>query len=119
MNRYAAWKYAILVIAVLLGMTYVLPNFFGEVDAVQISPGKSTVKLDPATRTRVEQAFAGGGDVRGGEGLLGDHQVEQEAVPQHGQELLRRGRGEAHIQVGAALVVGHLESSPTPTWAGR
>ena len=61
MNRYRGWKYAIMLIAVLLGLTYVVPNFFGEVPSVQISPGKSTVKLDEATRSKVEQAFSSAG----------------------------------------------------------
>ena len=29
MNRYPLWKYAILVIAMLVGLIYTLPNFFG------------------------------------------------------------------------------------------
>ncbi len=55
MNRYPLWKYAIIVIALLVGVIYTLPNFFGEDEAVQVSPGKATVKVDEATRTRVEQ----------------------------------------------------------------
>ena len=45
MNRYAAWKYALMALAFLAGLLYTLPNFFGEAPAVQISPGKATVKL--------------------------------------------------------------------------
>ena len=33
MNRYPVWKYVILVIAMLLGVVYTLPNFFGEAPA--------------------------------------------------------------------------------------
>ena len=29
MNRYPLWKYAILVIALLIGIVYTLPNLFG------------------------------------------------------------------------------------------
>lgn len=29
MNRYPVWKYAILVIVLLVGVLYTLPNFFG------------------------------------------------------------------------------------------
>ena len=57
MNRFAAWKYAIIVIALLVGALYTLPNFFGEVPAVQVSSGKGTVKIDQTTRTRVELAL--------------------------------------------------------------
>ena len=61
MNRYPVWKYAIIVIALLVGAIYTLPNFFGEAPAVQISSGKATVKVDSTTQTRVEQALAGAG----------------------------------------------------------
>ncbi len=61
MNRYPAWKYAIIVIALLIGAIYTLPNFFGEAPAVQVSSAKATVKVDSATRARVEQALASAG----------------------------------------------------------
>ena len=46
MNRYPVWKYAIIMIALLVGFLYTLPNFFGEAPAVQVSSGKATVKVD-------------------------------------------------------------------------
>jgi len=58
MNRYPAWKYAILVIALLVGLIYTLPNFFGEAPAVQVSSGKATLKLDAAMAPRIEQVLA-------------------------------------------------------------
>jgi preprotein translocase subunit SecD len=61
MNRYPVWKYAIIVIALLVGVIYTLPNFFGEAPAVQVSPGKPTIKVDSGTRTRIEQALAAAG----------------------------------------------------------
>jgi hypothetical protein len=42
MNRYPWWKYAILGIALLVGLLYTLPNFYGEAPAVQVSSGKAT-----------------------------------------------------------------------------
>ncbi len=48
MNRYPVWKYAIIVIVLLVGLIYALPNFFGEAPAVQVSSAKSTVKVDAA-----------------------------------------------------------------------
>ncbi|HSV45393.1 MAG TPA: protein translocase subunit SecD, partial [Ramlibacter sp.] len=61
MNRYPVWKYAIIVIALLVGAIYTLPNFFGEAPAVQVSAGKATVKVDSTTQVRVEQALAAAG----------------------------------------------------------
>ncbi|MGJ7568072.1 protein translocase subunit SecD [Variovorax sp. GB1R11] len=57
MNRYPVWKYAIIVIVLLVGLIYALPNFFGEAPAVQVSAAKTTVKVDATTQTRVEEAL--------------------------------------------------------------
>ncbi len=61
MNRYPLWKYAIVAVALLIGVLYTLPNFFGEDPAVQVSAGKSTVKVDAATQQQVELALAQAG----------------------------------------------------------
>ena len=57
MNRYPVWKYAILLVALLVGGLYALPNFFGESPAVQVSVAKSGMKLDEATLARVDGAL--------------------------------------------------------------
>jgi len=54
MNRFPLWKNAIIVIALVLGLLYTLPNFFGEVPAVQVSSVKATIKVDTALLSRVE-----------------------------------------------------------------
>lgn len=61
MNRYPWWKYAILAVALLVGLVYTLPNFYGEAPAVQVSSGKATVKLDASLVPRVEQALVQAG----------------------------------------------------------
>ena len=61
MNRYPVWKYAILVIALLVGVVYTLPNFFGEAPAVQVSSAKATIKVDAAVLQRVEEALKAAG----------------------------------------------------------
>lgn len=58
MNRYPVWKYAIIVIALLVGVLYTLPNFFGEAPAVQVSSAKSTVKVDNTVLQKVESALS-------------------------------------------------------------
>jgi len=58
MNRYPTWKYALLVIALLVGLVYTLPNFFGETPAVQVSSGKATLKLDAAMAPRLAEILA-------------------------------------------------------------
>ena len=57
MNRYPWWKYALLGVALLVGLLYTLPNFYGESPAVQVSSGKSTVKVDATMIERVRQTL--------------------------------------------------------------
>lgn len=57
MNRYPLWKYLTLLVALLIGLIYTLPNFFGEAPAVQVSSGKATIKVDAPLRERVEQVI--------------------------------------------------------------
>ena len=57
MNRYALWKYLVLLIACCIGGLYTLPNFFGEAPAVQVSPARASAKVDTATLGKVEEAL--------------------------------------------------------------
>ncbi len=57
MNRYPWWKYLILAVALLIGLIYTLPNFFGEAPAVQLSSGKATVKLGAEAVSQVQAAL--------------------------------------------------------------
>ncbi|MBU6188945.1 MAG: protein translocase subunit SecD [Betaproteobacteria bacterium] len=54
MNRYPIWKYIAMLISLVLGLLYTLPNFYGEAPAVQVSSGKATVKVEAAMMGRVE-----------------------------------------------------------------
>jgi preprotein translocase subunit SecD len=57
MNRYPVWKYAIMVIVLIVAALYTAPNFFGEAPAVQVSAAKTTVKVDTGVQSRVEEAL--------------------------------------------------------------
>jgi preprotein translocase subunit SecD len=59
MNRYPLWKYILIVIALLFGVLYTLPNLFGESPALQISSAKATVKVDPSVVQSVQQVLQG------------------------------------------------------------
>ena len=61
MNRYPVWKYAVIVVALLIAALYTLPNFFGEAPAVQVSSGRTTTKVDSTTVARVELALSEAG----------------------------------------------------------
>ena len=61
MNRYPLWKYLTVAVALIIGLLYTLPNFFGESPAVQIAPAKSTVKVDVSMLNQVESLLRDNG----------------------------------------------------------
>ncbi len=58
MNRYPLWKNILVAVTLLLGLLYTLPNFFGEMPAVQVSSARSTVKVDTSTLQQVENSLS-------------------------------------------------------------
>ena len=56
MNKYPVWKYAVIVVALVVAFLYTLPNFYGDVPAVQVS-GLRANKADAETQKQVEDAL--------------------------------------------------------------
>jgi len=61
MNRYPLWKYLVIGAALLISFVYTLPNFFGEVPAVQVMPVRTTEKVDAGLMQRVESSLTAAG----------------------------------------------------------
>jgi preprotein translocase subunit SecD len=59
MNRYPLWKYAIIAVALVVGILYATPNLFPEVPAVQVSSAKA--KIDTALLATVEDTLKAAG----------------------------------------------------------
>ena len=57
MNRYPLWVYITVAVALVIGLLYTLPNFYGESPAVQVSGARATVKVDQAALGRIEQTL--------------------------------------------------------------
>ncbi|HYA59306.1 MAG TPA: protein translocase subunit SecD, partial [Burkholderiaceae bacterium] len=55
MNRYPLWKYLLIAAALVFGVLYTVPNFYGEAPAVQIASIKATVHVDTGLLSQVEQ----------------------------------------------------------------
>ncbi len=58
MNRYPLWKNLLILVVLLFGILYTLPNYFGEVPAVQVSSAKSTIRLTDAALATAEKALS-------------------------------------------------------------
>ncbi len=76
MNRFPPWKYALLVIALGVGLIYALPNLFGDDPAVQVSSLRG-FELDPDLSNRIEV-------------LLNGAEIEYESLEFGPQRLLVR-----------------------------
>lgn len=104
MNRYPVWKYAIILVALLVGALYTLPNFFGEAPAVQVSAGKPTAKVDSATLARVEQALAVAG-------------VQPQATTLEGASIkVRLDNGEAQLKAKDAIQKALVPDESDPSY---
>ena len=57
MNRFPVWKYVLIAVVVLAALLYTIPNFFGESPAVQVSTAKTTLQVDAALMSRVEDVL--------------------------------------------------------------
>lgn len=55
MNRYPLWKYLTVLVALVIGVLYTIPNLFGESPAVQVASAKSVVRVDLSTLNQVEE----------------------------------------------------------------
>ena len=119
MNRYPLWKYITVVVALLIGLIYTLPNFFGESPAVQVSSGKATLKVDTSTLERVESTLKAASiesngtflDTNGVKVRLKDTDTQLKAKDLHGvasklaiaARVLRHEGGPAHQLVADAV----------------
>jgi preprotein translocase subunit SecD len=59
-NRFPMWKYLVLIIAVVLGFTYAMPNLFGDDPAVQVSPAQ-VGQFNQQTTEQIETTLAQAG----------------------------------------------------------
>ncbi|MYM23674.1 protein translocase subunit SecD [Duganella sp. FT135W] len=66
MNRYPVWKYILIVVAILLGALFTAPNFFGQSPAVQVTSGKSTVKMTSDMTAKVADVLTKAGIANNG-----------------------------------------------------
>lgn len=57
MNRYPLWKNILIGLVLLFGLLYTIPNFYGEVPAVQVSSGKATVQLENSLIPRLSETL--------------------------------------------------------------
>ncbi len=111
MNRYPLWKYILIGVALVIAFIYTLPNFFGDVPAVQVMPVRTTEKVDAVLLQRVEAALKTAGlsstgvelDPRGVKARFADTDTQIKA-----KDALQSGLGS-----GYTVALNLLSASPT------
>ncbi|WP_348815323.1 protein translocase subunit SecD [Halomonas sp. H10-59] len=58
LNRYPLWKYLLILVVLLVGLVYSLPNLFPEDPAVQISSDRGELSFSQSQQQSLEQALA-------------------------------------------------------------
>ncbi len=112
MNRFPLWKYLVIGITLLVAFVYTLPNFFGEVPAVQVSPIRTTEKADTALLGQVEALLKAANISTSGMELSGNSVKARFAstdVQIKAKDVLQNGLGNRHT-VALNLV------SASPAW---
>lgn len=111
MNRYPLWKYLLLVVVLVVGVLYALPNLFGEQPAIQISRANGNAATDQL-ESRVKTI------------LSSADMAAQSVTLNNGQLLARYGSTETQLKAAGVLkrklgdnytVALNLAPS-TPTW---
>ena len=114
MNKYPVWKYAVIVAALIVAFLYTLPNFFGEVPAVQVS-GLRANKADADTLKQVDEALkAAKVDVT-------SSLIENESIKVRFKDGESQKNGQAAIQakLGAGYIVALQLISNSPAWLSK
>ena len=117
MNRYPLWKNDLVVIALAIGLLYTLPNFFGEVPAVQVSSVKATIKIEPKLLSRIEDTLKSAGIAYSG--LFADQNSIRVRVADTDTQLKAKDAIERALNPdpnNAAYAVALNLLSASPTW---
>jgi preprotein translocase subunit SecD len=112
MNRYPLWKYILVGFTLAVAFVYTLPNFFGEVPAVQVSPVRATLKSDAALLVRVEETLKKSGIAANGV-FLDSHGVKARFADTDTQ---LKAKDALQTQFGEDYVVALNLLSNSPGW---
>jgi len=114
MNKYPAWKYAVIIAATVVAFLYTMPNFFGESPAVQIS-GLRTNKVDAGLQTRVTDALKTANITAGVSELEG----ESLRLKFGNTETQIKARDTIQKLLGEGYVAALYNWSNSPSWLGK
>lgn len=112
MSKFPLWKYLLILGAVVIGFIYTLPNFYGEVPAVQISSLRSSVVISTDTINTLTQSLQKAGLNPTGEVFDGKtlkFKFTNTDVQLKARDLIQQDLGDSYV-VALNLI------SATPDW---
>ncbi|MDP1925904.1 MAG: protein translocase subunit SecD [Thiobacillus sp.] len=99
MNRFPLWKYVLIGVTLVVAFLFTLPNFYGEVPAVQVSPVRSSEQVDTALLGRIESTLKAAGLATSGIELAGNSIKARFANPDAqitAKDALQAGLGDGY-----------------------
>jgi preprotein translocase subunit SecD len=114
MNKYPAWKYAVIIITTVIAFLYTIPNFFGESPAVQVS-GLRTNKVDAGLQARVTDLLKTANVANAGVELDG----ESLRIKFDNTEKQIKARDEIQKALGEGYVAALFNWSNSPPWFSK
>lgn len=111
MNKYPAWKYVLIIGALIVAFLYTVPNLFGESPAVQVS-GLRTNKVDAGLQTRVADVLKTANLANEGVELQG----ETLRVKFKDADTQFKGRDAIQAALGEGYVAALFNLSNSPAW---
>ena len=115
MIKFPLWKYLIIILAIIVGFLYTLPNFYGDVPAVQISGGHSKAILDNTTLELVNTELSQKGFAPVGE--IFDGKTLKLKFPDTDTQL--KARDIIQSKLGENYVVALNLISASPSWLSK
>ena len=114
MNKYPVWKYAIIVVALVVAFVYTLPNFFGQAPALQVS-GLRANKADAALQTQVQETLKAANLASYSVAIEGESLLVKFADA----DAQLKGRDALQAKLGDGYVVALQLVSNSPAWLGK
>ena len=113
-NQYPVWKYVLILVVLLTGLLYALPNIYGEDPSVQVSTLRGA-ELDPTLVESLELALREGGTAPKGV----EAGAEQVLFRFHDTEEQLRAVELLQPRLGERLVMALNLAPATPAWLQR
>ena len=114
MNRYAAWKYILIAMIVVIGFIYALPNLYGSDPALQISSSRGA-EISELTEIQVQIALDEAGIKPGSIEL----NIDNLLIRFHDEETQLRAQEIVKSALGRGYVVALNLAPATPAWLSK